>query len=315
MKVNYDEKQEARGMAANAAFQRRRGRGRGMSKKIAFGYYGGKYSHLEWLLPLLPVNGITHYCEPFAGSAAVLINRTPAPIETYNDLDGEVVNFFRVLRTQKDALLEQLSFTPYARGEYLEAIQDDNELSDLERARRFYIRIRQVRGALADATPGRWGYVAGESRNGMSATVSRFYYGLDNLADIALRFLCVQFECLPALDVIGRYDTKETLFYLDPPYTPDSCYVESGYKHILSLEQHRDLLTAILNCRGKVAISGYENPLYMDLLSKWHLTRSPMRHVASSDGKQQQECLWTNYNPATVQNDLSGLPMFSEGVS
>ena len=71
------------------------------AKQIAFGWYGGKYSHLNWLLPLLPMT--THYCEPFGGSAAVLINRPPAPVETYNDIDGEVANFFRVLRDQKDA--------------------------------------------------------------------------------------------------------------------------------------------------------------------------------------------------------------------
>ncbi|MGH7226409.1 MAG: DNA adenine methylase, partial [Gemmataceae bacterium] len=69
-------------------------------KLIPFGWYGGKFSHLAWLLPLLPK--CHHYCEPFAGSAAVLLNRPPSPIETYNDLDGEVVNFFRVLREAKD---------------------------------------------------------------------------------------------------------------------------------------------------------------------------------------------------------------------
>jgi DNA adenine methylase len=73
------------------------------SKKIAFGWYGGKYSHLDWLLPLLPYT--KHYCEPFGGSAAVLINRKPSPVETYNDIDGEVANFFRVLREQKEELL------------------------------------------------------------------------------------------------------------------------------------------------------------------------------------------------------------------
>jgi len=65
-------------------------------KLIAFGWYGGKFSHLDWLLPLLPK--CHHYCEPFAGSAAILLNRAPSPVETYNDLDGEVCNFFRVLR-------------------------------------------------------------------------------------------------------------------------------------------------------------------------------------------------------------------------
>src|SRR2546428_5140052 len=75
-------------------------RPRRRSKLIAFGWYGGKFNHLDWLLPLLPA--CHHYCEPFAGSAAILLNRQPSPVETYNDIDGEVVNFFRVLRDQKN---------------------------------------------------------------------------------------------------------------------------------------------------------------------------------------------------------------------
>mgnify|MGYP001393669852 CR=1 FL=1 len=113
-------------------------------KIIAFGWYGGKYSHLDWLLPLLPE--AHHYCEPFAGSAAVLLNRPPSPVETYNDLDGEVVNFFRVLRGQKDALIEAIGLTPFSREEFSEAVSPSEEtLSDLERARRFFVRARQAR--------------------------------------------------------------------------------------------------------------------------------------------------------------------------
>src|SRR5437763_7567247 len=84
--------------------------------RLAFGWYGGKFSHLDWLLPLLPA--CHHYCEPFAGSAAILLNRPPSPVETYNDLDGEVVNFFRVLRTEKDKLIEAIALTPFSREEF-----------------------------------------------------------------------------------------------------------------------------------------------------------------------------------------------------
>ena len=91
--------------------------GSGTGKLIAFGWYGGKYSHLNWLLPLLPKT--THYCEPFGGSAAVLINREPSPVETYNDLYGDVVNFFRVLRDQKEALVEAIGLTPFSREDHL----------------------------------------------------------------------------------------------------------------------------------------------------------------------------------------------------
>ena len=79
-------------------------------KKIAFGWYGGKFSHLDWLLPLLPKT--THYCEPYGGSAAVLLNRDPSPVETYNDIDGDLVNFFRVLRDNPDDLIRKIGLTP-----------------------------------------------------------------------------------------------------------------------------------------------------------------------------------------------------------
>src|SRR6266498_1364876 len=100
--------------ADSAPISKRRG------KLIAFGWYGGKFSHLNWLLPLLP--NCHHYCEPFAGSAAVLLNRTPSPVETYNDIDGEVVNFFRVLRDQKERLIEAIGLTPFSREEFVLAI-------------------------------------------------------------------------------------------------------------------------------------------------------------------------------------------------
>src|ERR1700680_3894020 len=93
----------------------RRGR-----KLILFGWYGGKFSHLGWLLPLLPE--CYHYCEPFAGSAAVLLNREPSPVETYNDVDGEVVNFFKVLRDEREALIQAIAFTPFSREEFAIAV-------------------------------------------------------------------------------------------------------------------------------------------------------------------------------------------------
>lgn len=103
------------------------------SKLIAFGWYGGKFSHLDWLLPLLPK--CHHYCEPFAGSAAVLLNREPSAVETYNDLDGEVCNFFRVLREQKERLTEVIGLTPFSREEFATACELDPNVTDLERAR------------------------------------------------------------------------------------------------------------------------------------------------------------------------------------
>jgi len=189
-----------------------------MAKKIAFGWYGGKYSHLDWLLPLLPKT--THYCEPFGGSAAVLLNREPAPVETYNDIDSQVVNFFRVLRDQKDELIQSIGLTPFSREEFRIAIAKEEEsLSDLERARRFFIRARQVRTGLAQtASIGRWAHCKLTSRAGMAGAVSRWLGSVEDLPEIVQRLLRVQIESDRAIDIIQRYDSPETLFYCDPPY-------------------------------------------------------------------------------------------------
>ena len=99
---------------------------RGRGKRIAFGWYGGKFNHLAWLLPLLPE--ARHYCEPFAGSAALLLNCAPSPVETYNDTDGAVVNFFRVLRDDWPELQRLIALTPFSREEFHLAITDGGEM-------------------------------------------------------------------------------------------------------------------------------------------------------------------------------------------
>ncbi|MEO0228327.1 MAG: DNA adenine methylase, partial [candidate division WOR-3 bacterium] len=176
-------------------------------KLIAFGWYGGKYNHLDWLLPLLPKT--KHFCEPFGGSAAVLINREPSPIETYNDIDGEVVNFFRVLRDNPEALIRAIALTPFSREEFEKAISEPTtSLSDIERARRFYVRARQVRTGLAQkASPGRWAHCRLTSRAGMAGAVSRWLGAIEDLPLIAQRLLRVQIENDDAINVIKRYDS------------------------------------------------------------------------------------------------------------
>lgn len=127
-------------------------------KRIAFGWFGGKFSHLDWLLPLLPE--AKHFCDVYRGSASVIINRAPSLLETYNDLDQDVVSFFRVLREQKDALIEAIGLTPYSREEFnLACSRQTLNVSELERARRFYVRARQSRTGLGQtASRGQWSY-------------------------------------------------------------------------------------------------------------------------------------------------------------
>jgi DNA adenine methylase len=276
-------------------------------KLIAFGWYGGKFSHLDWLLPLLPE--CHHYCEPFAGSAAVLLNRPPSPVETYNDLDGEVVNFFRVLRDQKDRLVEAIGLTPFSREEFATACVIDPDVAPLERARRFYVRARQVRTGLAQtASLGRWANCKGTSRSGMSGVVSRWLGAVEALPEIAERLLRVQIENRPALEVIRLYDSPETLIYCDPPYVHETRGDDNAYGHEMTDQEHGALARLLNSVQGMVAISNYQCDLMDELYNapKWRKQVSPEKTIHSTKGTRA-EVLWMNYEiqtPGTAQRAL-----------
>lgn len=270
-------------------YTRRRGK-----KRIVFGWYGGKFSHLEWLLPLLP--DCHHYCEPFAGSAAVLINRKPSPVETYNDIDGDVTNFFRVLRDRTEELKKAIALTPFSREEFYLAIHGDTQgISEVERTRRFYIRARQARTGLAQtATLGRWANCKDTSRAGMSGVISRWLGGVDGLDEIAERLLRVQIENRPALDVIRLYDAPRSLFYCDPPYLHSTRGDAKAYGFEMSEEEHRKLAEMLNQCQGLVAISGYRCDLLDHLYNGWRRYDAPEKQ-AHSIKQTRQESLWMNY--------------------
>jgi DNA adenine methylase len=263
-------------------------------KKIAFGWYGGKFSHLDWLLPLLPE--AHHYCEPFAGSAAALLNRQPSPVETYNDIDGEIVNFFRVLRDKREALVEAIGLTPFSREEFYLSLNGNGKgFSDLERARRFFVRARQARTGLAQtASLGRWANCKQTSRAGMSGVVSRWLGSVEALPEIAERLLRVQIENRPALDVINLYDDRQTLFYCDPPYLHSTRGDSKAYGYEMVDTDHYKLADVLNSVRGKVAVSGYRNKLMDKLFKGWRRFDAPAKHCHSIK-QVRQESLWMNY--------------------
>jgi DNA adenine methylase len=266
----------------------------GRRHRICFGWYGGKYNHLGWLLGLLPA--CHHYCEPFGGSAAVLLNREPSPLETYNDIDGEVVNFFKVLRDDGEALVEALRLTPFSREEFFRAVSEpDGEISSIERARRFFVRARQVRTGLAQtASLGRWANCRNTSRSGMAGAVSRWWNSVEGLADIAQRLLRVQMENRAATEVIELYDDNDTLFYCDPPY-PHECRQDSkAYGYEMSDEEHVGLAELLGAIKGKAAVSGYRCRLMDKLYAGWTRVEAPTKNCHSSK-KPRTEALWMNY--------------------
>lgn len=268
-------------------------------KMIAFGYYGGKYSHLDFILPLLPTH-LSHYCEPFGGSAAVLINRPPAPVETYNDLDSEVVNFFECLREHGQELVRQISLTPFSREELVKALSAGIDLTRLERARRFFVRARQTRTGLAQtSSEGRWAHCVLTSRAEMAGAVSRWLGSVEGLPEIVQRLQRVQIENAPAAEVIRRYDSPETLFYCDPPYPHEARGDPKAYGYEMTDQEHRKLAELLHSLRGRVAVSGYRCALMDRLYREWHRVDAPTRLCNSSKG-ERTESLWLNYDPATV---------------
>ena len=267
-------------------------------RMIAFGWYGGKFSHLDFLLPHLPGDAL-HFCDVFGGSAAVLINRAPAPVETYNDLDSELVNFFSTLRHPSlgEELLKQIALTPFSREELALACGRETGLEPVERARRFYVRARQTRTGLAQtASARRWAHCILTSRSGMAGAVSRWLGSIEGLSQIIDRLLRVQIDNAPALEVIQRYDTPDTLFYLDPPYVHDSRGDKHAYYGEMSDTDHTELAELLKAIKGRAVLSGYQSDLYDSLYHDWNRVDAPEK-TCHSVRQPRKESLWMNFEP------------------
>ncbi len=263
-------------------------------RKIAFGWYGGKFSHLDFLLPLIPTDA-QHFCDVFGGSAAVILNLSPYPVETYNDIDSELTNFFQTLRNQGPKLIKAISLTPFSREELSLACEPAVGLTRLERARRFYIRARQTRTGLAQtSSTGRWAHCVLTSRAGMAGAVSRWLGSIENLPEIVQRLQRVQIENAPAVEVIRRYDTEETVFYLDPPYVHSERGDSAAYGFEMNDEQHKELASVLNSIRGRAVLSGYRSALYDDLYGDWRRVDANARNCHSVRSPRR-ESAWLNF--------------------
>ena len=261
---------------------------------IAFGWYGGKFSHLDFLMPLIPIDA-KHFCDVYGGSAAVLMNVSPYPVETYNDIDSELVNFFETLRNQEEKLIKAIGLTPFSREELARACAPTKNLTQLERARRFYVRARQTRTGLAQtSSEGRWAHCVLTSRAGMAGAVSRWLGSIEKLAEVAQRFQRVQIENAPALDVIRRYDTTDTVFYLDPPYVHSARGDATAYGFEMGDNEHRELADVLQHIRGRAILSGYRTEFYDRLYANWRREDAPIR-TCHSVRQPRQESVWMNF--------------------
>lgn len=240
------------------------------------------------------------YCEPFGGSGAVLLAKEPSKVEVYNDIDGDLVNLFRIIRDPVlfDRLQISVENTLYARSEF--ELSKDKIDDPIEQARRFLVRQRQSHGGLGK----RWSYCVEDSSLGMSSAVRRWQAGVERLPLIHKRFKTVQIEQDDWSLVMQRFDGPRTLFYLDPPYVPDT-RVNGRYQHELTQDDHHQLVEYLLTVKGMVVLSGYAHEAYKSLEDAgWVRQDYDVPAYTSSGRKRRIECLWLSPSIANISSEL-----------
>lgn len=261
-------------------------------------YHGGKWLLAPWLISLFPEHRV--YVEPFGGGGSVLMRKPRSYAEVYNDLDGDVVNVFRVLRNPRTAasLRRQLELTPYSREEFFACYEPVRSSSTIERARR-----RIVRSGMA------FGTSSGKAnRTGFRATPWRSggYNGTDDWVSYPqaleaftarLRGVCVEHR--PAVEIIEQQDESEVLFYVDPPYPHSTRSAirspsdrERAYAHDMTDDEHRALAAVLRRVKGYVVLSGYRCDLYdRELYPDWE---SRERATLADGAASRTEVAWLN---------------------
>ena len=253
-------------------------------------YPGSKWRIAKQIVELIPPH--RSYLEPFFGSGAVLFSKPPSPIETINDIDGDVVNLFRCVREHPVELARAVKLTPYAREAYegsCRAAGDESE--PVEKALNFLVRCWQG-----------YGYRTNNKKVGWKSDVQgreKAYALLDwcglpeRIIDAVDRLKHVQIENRPALEVIRRFNYENVFMCLDPPYVLGSRVgKQEQYKNEMTDQDHEELLKELLSSRAKIMISGYESDMYNDYLRGWE------KRIFSSQaqmGKRRQEVVWMNY--------------------
>jgi DNA adenine methylase len=251
-------------------------------RSAALRYPGSKWSLAHEIVGLFGSH--YHYVEPYFGSGAVFFSKPVSPHELINDMNSLVVNFFRVLRDQTDEFLFALEATPWSRDEYDQShIQTGDALED---ARRFVTRIWQAHASdLAKKT----GWKTRGSKQPARGMSVRWKRVPSELAELADRLRDAEIENRPALEVMRRFATKDTLIYADPPYLMET-RTQKMYAHEMSLDEHLEMLDVLKAHPGPVVISGYENPVYGKHLRTWKKVKvKPPKVEKQAD---RMEVLW-----------------------
>ncbi len=254
-----------------------------------FTYFGGKTRLADRIAAKFPTHA--HYVEPFTGSLAVLMAKRPSRMETINDLDGDLMTFWRVLRDEPVELARACALTPHSRAEFRQAY-DLAGCTDLERARRVWCRLSQSRTGTLLNTGWRFHIDPVGSSIGMPGYLDGY---VGRMAAAAERLHRVSLECRPGIEAITAYGAQpDVLLYVDPPYL-GSTRASSGYRHEMRSDtEHVELLDALMDCAAAVVLSGYASDLYDTALADWD--RVEMATSTGQGGTRQErtEILWSN---------------------
>lgn len=257
-------------------------------------YFGGKWRLAPWIISHFPEH--TLYAEPYGGAASVLLRKPPSKIEVWNDLNGELVNLFRILQSREQSrdLLRRLRFTLWSREEQRGAFSETND--PVERARRLVVRHwmdikgSRISGFRVDIS-GKTGVSPGCAWQGHLLQFSTYIS----------RIKSVVIEHEPATDMILRYDRPGTLFYVDPPYVTDTRRMKDMYHTEMTDDGHRELAEVLHSVKGHVILSGYDCDLCRELYEDWHLES---RKSQVNGGASKTETLWLNPRAAEKQKQL-----------
>lgn len=261
-------------------------------------YHGGKWRLAPWIISHFPAHRV--YVEPFGGGASVLLSKPRTYAEVYNDLDGEIVNLFRVARDNGEELLRQLSLTPFSREDFNRAYVPAD--CPIVRARNLMIRAYLGHGGDSASSCHKTGFRCDSNRRG--TTPAHDWKNLPkHLPRIVARLQGVVIEQRPALDIIRKFDRRDTLFYVDPPYVPGTRGRVRGYRHEMTEHQHIELGELLNQVRGAVILSGYPSELYESLYKSNYGWTCIERSALADGARRRTECLWLR-NCAPAQMDL-----------
>lgn len=263
-----------------------------LKPRPALRYHGGKWRLAPWIQQFFPPH--VRYVEPFGGAAGVLLRKPRVYAEVYNDMDSDIVNFFRVLRDPvlRAGLIEACQLTPYARDEFEDAYLPTDD--PLERARRTCIRAAMGFGS-AGATKASTGFRTDTHRKYGTAQHNWIAYPAA-LGLTGERFEGVLIENRDAISVIQSHDGPDTLHFVDPPYVHATRHMRNkgGYRHELSDADHQRLLDTLMTAEGMVVLCGYRSDVYDAALAAWDRRETESRISGGRGTSLRTEVVWIN---------------------